>query len=182
VRCAFLLVLLAVSCAHAANDAFQECIAREHHAELCESERGAAARETAQNQRTRMAVAAGLSAMGGGMQGTAAPAAGGALLVFGGSGHQQFLGCLTCSEYASDSIRNEYGRYGSSYSSTSITNEYSEYGSPYSSTSACNEYASDPPVVVDPSGRYYGRLTLNEYRDQVRLDGIAAWLAAICKH
>jgi len=46
-------------------------------------------------------------------------------------------------------------------SQTSIFNHYNEFGSPYSSFSVCNRYATDPPVMVDGSGRFYGRLTLN---------------------
>ena len=31
------------------------------------------------------------------------------LMLFGGKNNQQYLGCLNCSQYASDSITNEYG-------------------------------------------------------------------------
>ncbi len=88
------------------------------------------------------------------------------LMVFGGPSHGTYLGCLSCSEYAGDSIFNEYSPYGSEYSSTSIFNDYSQYGSPYSMYSACNPYASDPPVVVDQAGGYYGRLTVNPYNSE----------------
>jgi len=82
------------------------------------------------------------------------------LQIFGGPNHDTYLGCLTCSEYNSDSVFNSYGSYGSSYSSQSIHNSYSQFGSPYSQYSACNSMASDPPVVVSETGDYYGRLTL----------------------
>lgn len=103
-----------------------------------------------------------------------------ALLVFGGPNHDVFLGCLNCSEYASNSIFNQYSRFGSSYSSTSISNAYSQYGSKYSSHSACNEYASDPPVVVDEQGNFYGHLTVSDYKNPIRNDTIRAWLAGVC--
>ena len=84
-------------------------------------------------------------------------------MIFGGEGHKTYLGCLNCAQYATDSVFNEYGQHGSRYSSESIWNHYDEYGSAYSSYGACNPYATDPPVIVDSAGRYYGRLTLNTY-------------------
>jgi len=102
------------------------------------------------------------------------------LLVFGGRGHDVFLGCLSCSEYASNSIFNQYSQHGSSYGTASILNAYSEYGSKYSTYSACNEYANHPPVVVDKQGNFYGYLTLNDYKNPIRNDSVRAWLAAVC--
>jgi hypothetical protein len=81
------------------------------------------------------------------------------ILLFGGPDHTTYLGCLSCSEYAADSIMNKYGQHGSAYSSESIWNHYSTFGSRYSSESACNSYANDPPVIVDSEGGYYGRLS-----------------------
>lgn len=89
------------------------------------------------------------------------------LMLFGGYNQQTYLGCLNCPETAADSIRNEYGQHGSAYSGTSIRNHMSEFGSLYSSYSACAQFAHDPPVIVDASGHYYGRLTLNEYHSQI---------------
>ena len=88
------------------------------------------------------------------------------LMIFGGEDHKTYLGCLNCNEYATDSVFNSYGAHGSPYSSESIWNHYGQYGSPYSTYSACNPYASDPPVIVDQNGAYYGRLTVNEYHPQ----------------
>ena len=105
------------------------------------------------------------------------------LMIFGGDGHRVYLGCLNCSEYASDSVKNTYGTHGSAYSSESIFNHYSEYGSPYSSESACNQYATDPPVIVDEGGRYYGRLTLNRYNTEIGAGTqLIGWLAAVCQN
>lgn len=87
-------------------------------------------------------------------------------MIFGGTDHKTYLGCLNCNEYATDSVFNFYGTHGSPYSGESIWNHYGEYGSPYSTYSACNPYASDPPVIVDQNGAYYGRLTVNEYHPQ----------------
>lgn len=85
------------------------------------------------------------------------------LMIFGGEGHKTYLGCLNCSEYASDSVFNTYGEPGSTFAVDSIANHYGQFGSPYAIYSACNPYSSDPPVVVDGAGKFYGRLTLNAY-------------------
>jgi len=121
-----------------------------------------------------------------GLQGLAEGSTGGMpsgkLMIFGGSGHDIYLGCVSCASYESDSVANTYGTHGSAYSAQSIMNKYGPYGSKYSATSACNPYATDPPVVVDGSGRYYGRLTVNAYRgDRVKVPSITAWLAAVCQ-
>lgn len=88
------------------------------------------------------------------------------LLVFGGDNHDEFLGCITCSEYDSSSICNEYGTYGNEYSTDGMFNEYSGYGNEYSSDSPWNEYSTSDsvPVVVDRDGGFYGYFTINEYR------------------
>lgn len=88
------------------------------------------------------------------------------LLIYGGDGHDQFLGCLTCSEYSSDSICNGYGTYGNEFSSDGIWNEFSGFGNEYSSESPWNEFSSSNsvPVVVDREGIFYGYFTINEYR------------------
>jgi hypothetical protein len=107
------------------------------------------------------------------------PAAAGTskLMIFGGQDHKTYLGCLNCSEYAADSVLNKYGRNGSEYSSDSIWNHYSQYGSQYSNEGACNPYASDPPVIVDEEGKYYGRLTLNIYHSELGMGSkLRGWL------
>jgi hypothetical protein len=63
------------------------------------------------------------------------------------------------------SVLNSFS-FGSPYGQT-IFNHYSDFGSAYSSMGSCNAYATDPPVIVDASGRYYGRLTLNEYHTEI---------------
>lgn len=104
------------------------------------------------------------------------------LMIFGGTDHNVYLGCLNCSKFATDSVFNEYGTHGSRYSSESIFNHYSQFGSPYSTDSPCNKYASDPPVIVDSNGNYYGHLTLNQYANDLGIGGqYTGWLAAICE-
>jgi hypothetical protein len=59
----------------------------------------------------------------------------------------------------------------------------SDFGSPYSSYSACNPYATDPPVIVDSAGNFYGRLTVNAYNTERTQDQtFLTWLAATCAH
>jgi hypothetical protein len=88
------------------------------------------------------------------------------LLLFGGSGHDEFLGCFNCSKFDSDSICNEYGTYGSRYNTNSIWNPYGTFGSMYNSSSPWNKYSSskDVPVIVDRDGEFYGYFTINSYR------------------
>ena len=104
-------------------------------------------------------------------------------MLFGGPDHKIYLGCLSCSEYSTESVFNKYGTFGSRYSSTSIWNHYSDYGSAYSSFGACNPYASDPPVIVDQDGNFYGRMTLNKYHTQIGRGGtFYDWLyGAVCE-
>jgi hypothetical protein len=105
------------------------------------------------------------------------------LMLFGGLDHKVYLGCLNCSEYALDSVRNEYGLHGSPYAMDSIFNSFGQYGSPYSMYSACNSYATDPPVIVDRDGAFYGRLTVNRYNVQrTRNENLIEWLEqVVCK-
>ena len=102
------------------------------------------------------------------------------LMIFGGNDHNIYLGCLNCSEYAPDSVHNQYGQHGSPYSSLSIFNAYGTYGSAYSSDSACSQYATDPPVIVDQNGGFYGRLTLNQRHPQAsKNQQIVQWLRGV---
>lgn len=104
------------------------------------------------------------------------------IMLFGGYNHATYLGCLNCSTSALDSVFNEYGSYGSPYGFNSIFNHYSQFGSAYSMYSPCNPYASDPPVIVDDAGTFYGRLTINSYNSEAthNLD-ILRWLeGSVC--
>ena len=85
------------------------------------------------------------------------------LLLFGGEDHREFLGCLNCGRYDPASVCNKYGSYGSRFGSTSIWNRFGSYGSRFSSQSPWNKFATDPPVVVDREGNFYGYFTSNRY-------------------
>jgi hypothetical protein len=92
-----------------------------------------------------------------------APALAQELLIFGGSGHREFLGCLTCNEFFTNSVWNEFSSYGFK-NDFGKWNGFGQHASQFSSTSACNEFASDPPVIVDRAGDFYGRLSVNEFK------------------
>jgi hypothetical protein len=87
-------------------------------------------------------------------------------MLFGGSGHKEYLGCLECSEFASDSICNGFGKFGSEFSSSGIFNEFAGYGNEFSSKSPWNEFATsnEVPVLVDENGKFFGYFTINEHR------------------
>ena len=75
-------------------------------------------------------------------------------------GEQTFLGKIDNS-VASDSIFNEFGRYGSKFGAKSIWNEFGRYGSEFSTHSPFNEFTSSPPFIVK-SGKVIGHLTVND--------------------
>jgi hypothetical protein len=96
-----------------------------------------------------------------------------------------FFGCVFCQEFDSDSINNEFGRYGSPFSSTSIRNQFGTWGSEFSTNSACNPFATGPPRVFNSDSTvYYGELTLNAFgSDAIKASSIVNWLAQfICHH
>jgi len=93
------------------------------------------------------------------------------LMIFGGENHETYLGCLNCSSAAADSIFNKSGRYRNCASMALGGDNlfcrlpFSEFGNttPINKHfSACNSNASDPPVLVDEEGRYFGRFSVAE--------------------
>jgi len=89
-----------------------------------------------------------------------------ALHLYGGKDHDVYLGCLNCDKYETNSIWNSYGTYGSKYNTNSIWNSYGIYGSKYNSFSPWNNYSTDPPVVVDKEGNFYGYFSVNKYTNK----------------
>jgi hypothetical protein len=101
-------------------------------------------------------------------------------MIFGGEGHRDYLGCLNFSEFDPDSIWNKFGEYGNPFGNN-LFNQFSPYRNPFSQYSMCNRYATDPPVVVDGDGNFYGRLTLNKARgDRIKDPKIVGWIAGVC--
>ena len=105
------------------------------------------------------------------------------IMLFGGNNHSVYLGCLNCWEVESDSVFNNVGKYGSDISSTSIFNMIGQYGSEISNDSPCNNIATNPPVIVDDHGNFYGDLTINlTDRRITQSDEILSWLKkSVCK-
>ena len=85
------------------------------------------------------------------------------LLIYGGKNHDFFLGCLNCDKYGDKSIWNKYGDFGSKYNNNCIWNKYGDYSGKYSDLSPFNKYATNPPVLVDNDGNFYGYFTANKY-------------------
>jgi hypothetical protein len=88
------------------------------------------------------------------------------LMVFGGPDHKVYLGCLNCDPSTYDSIFNKGGPYGHCPGpfddNLYCRGPFKEFGSsgPFHDQSACGSSASDPPVIVDQNGRYYGRFSI----------------------
>ncbi len=91
--------------------------------------------------------------------------ASGDLLLYGGDGHKEFLGCLECGEHIEDSICNKQ-RNGNPYNNQSIFNQYGPFGDRHSSSSPWNRYsnAESVPIIVDDDGGFYGFFTINSFR------------------
>jgi hypothetical protein len=100
-----------------------------------------------------------------------------ALLLFGGQNNRIFLGCLNCNRFSSDSICNRFGDYGSRFSDKSIWNRFGDYGSRFSD-SPWNRFPSNPPVIVDRSGNFYGYFSISAaYRSPQKVPAVAQFLA-----
>jgi hypothetical protein len=100
------------------------------------------------------------------------------LMIFGDENHKTYLGCLNCPESAIDSIFNKSCQYGNCRSVFSDDNlfcrgPFREFGSsgPFHDFSACSDSASNPPVIVDGEGHYYGRFSIG---------GVFAHADAVC--
>lgn len=102
------------------------------------------------------------------------------LLVFGGVGHQVFLGCLSC-ETGPLSMTAWTTPYGSVTGLMSVSNPLTIYGNTSSPYSACNRTATDPPVIVDSLGNSRGRLTVNlSHPERAKAEDVKVWIFAVC--
>lgn len=85
------------------------------------------------------------------------------LYIYGGKNSKVFLGKLNASKFDSESIWNTYGNYGNKYNSNCIWNAYGEYGNSYNANCPFNKYGSNPPILLDKQGNFYGYFTANKY-------------------
>ncbi|GGB27627.1 MULTISPECIES: hypothetical protein [Mucilaginibacter] len=83
------------------------------------------------------------------------------LNIYGGKNHDQFLGCVTCTNDDPNSIWNTLGRYGSTHETNSIWNPNGVYGSTKSDYSPFNKKAKCPPIILDENGKSKGYMTVN---------------------
>jgi hypothetical protein len=88
------------------------------------------------------------------------------LHLYGGRNHDFYLGCLNCNNFDQNSIWNEFGKFGNIYNANCIWNEFGTFGNEFSAISPWNPYSSNPPVVVDREGNFYGYFTVNEYNSK----------------
>lgn len=103
------------------------------------------------------------------------------LMLFAGPNHKTYLGCLNCSSFETDSVKNTFGQHGSKFASESILNAFSEFGGRFGAFSPCNPYSADPPVIVDRQGNFYGRLTISPTHPQRVTGGEwPAWIEGVC--
>ena len=88
------------------------------------------------------------------------------LMLFGGRDHKQYLGCIVCNEFSSDSICNGFGKYGNEFSTEGMFQEFSGFGNDFSPDSPWNESSASTgvPVLVDENGAFYGYFTINDSR------------------
>ena len=87
-----------------------------------------------------------------------------------------YLGKIS-SSYDSDSIFNDYGRFGNDFSGESIWNEYSEFGNEYNSSSPFNQFTTKPPMLIK-DGKIVGYLSANK---SVQNSIAPNLLTALCK-
>jgi len=85
-----------------------------------------------------------------------------ALLLYDSETGRDFVGCLNCNRYASESVCNKYGDYGSRYSTQSIWNRYGKFGSRYNTNSPWNRYGKGLKIV-DTNGNYYGLFSISQH-------------------
>ena len=109
----------------------------------------------------------------------AVPQAVKALLLFGGSDHKDFLGCLNCVNTSASSVCNNFGNYGSAFNANSIWNSFGKYGSSFSEYSPWNSFTNHAPIIVDKDGKSYGYFSVNSFHhDRTRIKWAIAVLDA----
>ncbi|MAP81081.1 MAG: hypothetical protein CL526_08325 [Aequorivita sp.] len=86
------------------------------------------------------------------------------LQLYGGADHNEYLGCIDCSNFDLNSIWNPYSNYGNKSSSKSIWNPNGIYGNEFNFYSPWNKHSSIPPIVKNKDGEILGYFTVNKYK------------------
>lgn len=98
------------------------------------------------------------------------------LLIYGGENHDVFLGCLNCDRFDRNSVWNKFGPHGSKFKSECIWNKFGDYGGKFSDYSPFNIFASNPPILVDESGNFYGYFTANKFHAKRTTNRLALFI------
>jgi hypothetical protein len=96
----------------------------------------------------------------------------GQIAIYGGEKQDVFLGYLSESMFAINSIWNDGSEYGRDQGTNSIWNSYGKYGSTTSDYSPWNERATYPPVLKSGS-QLLGYFTTNRYKTPQTSDSFA---------
>ena len=68
-----------------------------------------------------------------------------------------------------------------SFAAESVLNQFSQFGSKFGAHSPCNQFSTDPPVIVDEAGKYYGRLVISTtHPERIKNPTLRDWIAGVC--
>ncbi len=84
-------------------------------------------------------------------------------LIYAGPLHRDYLGCLNCDQFDTNSVWDGYSAmgWGNAYAEAS---HFSTYRAPHGRYSACDALAADPPILIDRSLNHYGVLNISTKR------------------
>jgi hypothetical protein len=88
------------------------------------------------------------------------------LLLFGGSNHKDFLGCINCPSHDTKSICNDYAEFGNKFFANMWNPFSSPYGNAFLPSSPWNEFSgsNEVPILADRQGNFLGFFTINSSR------------------
>jgi hypothetical protein len=84
-------------------------------------------------------------------------------LIYAGPLHREYLGCLNCDQFDTNSVWDGYAAmgWGNAFADAS---HFARYRSPHDRYSACDAFAADPPILIDRSLNHYGVLNVSTTR------------------
>lgn len=84
-------------------------------------------------------------------------------LIYAGPLHRDYIGCLNCDQFDTNSVWDGYGAlgWGNAFSDAS---HFAAYRAPHGRYSACDAFAADPPILIDRSLNHYGTLSISTKR------------------